>query len=493
LVVACALHAFVPSFAVRQRWKTKMKNRSRPRTPKGLRNDISALEQKLGPIVYRPLAALRRYENNPRKHPEKQLVKLTASIREFGFAVPVLIDENDTIIAGEARVEAANRAGMAEVPVVVAHHWSAAQVRAYRLTDNRLAELGTWDDDALAIELAAIIEFEESPIEILGWKTAEIDLILHSDVSEPNAESSDPADEQIAPSANPVSRQGDLWILGDHRLLCGSALDASNWERLLGDEVAAMVFADLLQAVLAAGRSCVDRNFNLAEGAIAAEEVNKGKFTASLSDVVAAMLPYCQDGAVLELCSDWIHLGKVLAAIEGNGLSLLDLCVWNKQNGRAEGLYQSSHEMVLIAKKGKAPHTDNVEKSNRTNVWDYVGIESLGGDGSKDLVDHPTVKPTALVADAILDVTHPGEIVLDACTGSGTTLLACERTKRRGYGIEIEPGYVDVAIRRWEAMTGEKAVLAETDQCFSAVALDRSTISHENDQRPDPSGAKFAV
>ncbi len=141
-------------------------------------NHIAMLEQRLGPIEYRPLTSLKRYENNPRKHPEKQLVKLAASIREYGFAVPVLVGEDGLIIAGEARVEAAGRAGLTEVPVIVASHWSAAQVRSYRLADNRLAELATWDSEALAIELAAIIEFDETPIEILGWETAEIDLMV---------------------------------------------------------------------------------------------------------------------------------------------------------------------------------------------------------------------------------------------------------------------------------------------------------------------------
>ena len=200
-----------------------MTNQHQNRKGPALSNKLAALEQRLGPIEYRPIASLKRFENNPRQHPEKQLVKLEASIREFSFTAPVLIDENDMIIAGEGRVEAGRRAGLTEVPVIVAHHWSAAQVRAYRLADNRLAELASWDKEALAIELAAIIEFDESPIEVLGWETAEIDLILDdAEVSDAGGSSTDPAMSSLRLRRTPSPAKGDLWQLGPHRLLCGS-------------------------------------------------------------------------------------------------------------------------------------------------------------------------------------------------------------------------------------------------------------------------------
>ncbi|NCP19188.1 MAG: ParB N-terminal domain-containing protein [Erythrobacter sp.] len=462
-----------------------MTSSSKKRAATGIRNDIAALEQKLGSIEYRPLGSLKRYENNPREHPEKQLVKLAASISEFGFAMPMLVDEQDVIIAGEARFEAARRAGLTEVPVIVAHHWSPAQVRAYRLADNRLAELGTWDSDALAIEFAALIEFDESPIEVLGWETAEIDIILEDELEAQEGNSVDPADEQIEPPAAPSSRPGDLWLLGEHRLLCGSSLDYSNWTKLLDGKTAAMAFTDPPYNVPVSGHVCGLGKVSHAEFAMASGEMSKAEFTAFLSEFIAALLPHCKDGAVLDLCMDWRHLGEMLAAIEGNKLSLLNLCAWNKNNGGMGSLYRSKHELVFIAKKGKAPHTNNVELGKhgryRTNVWDYAGINTFGKTRMKDLADHPTVKPTALVADAIRDVTDPGEIVLDAFMGSGTTILACERTRRRGYGIEIEPGYVDVAIRRWEAMTGEKAVLLETGQAYAEVAALRSDNPAENE------------
>ena len=441
-----------------------------------LTNRTDAFEHRFGPIEHRPVGSLTPYSNNPRKHPERQLVKLAASIAEFGLVMPVLIDEDGVIIAGEARVAAAKRLGLTEVPVIVAHQWSKAQVRAYRLADNKLAELATWDADALAIELAAIIEMDETPIEILGWETAEADLILEGNKKAKTSE--DEADEQLEVPADPVTRAGDLWQLGRHRLLCASSLEAASWTALLAGEMAAMAFTDPPYNVPVSGHVCGLGKVSHDEFAMASGEMSQGEFTAFLSGFLAVMLPHLEDGAVLDLCMDWRHMGELLAALDANALALLNLCVWNKTNGGMGSLYRSKHELVLIAKKGKAPHTNNVELGKhgryRTNVWDYAGVNTFSRNRMADLADHPTVKPVALVADAIRDVSLPGEIVLDAFMGSGTTILAAERTKRRAYGIEIAPGYIDVAIRRWETLTGERAVLACSGQTFAEIAEERA-------------------
>ncbi|MGB7371032.1 site-specific DNA-methyltransferase [Erythrobacter sp.] len=455
-----------------------------------LTNKLAALEQRLGPIEYRALSSLKKYENNPRKHPEKQLAKLACSIQEFGFAMPMLVDEGGTIIAGEARFEAARRVGLIEVPVIVAHHWSPAQVKAYRLADNRLAELGKWDDKLLALELEAIIEFDESPIEILGWETGEIDVLLdEADVVTGEGEG-DPADEPVAHPSAPVTRAGDLWKLGHHRLLCGSSLEAASWATLLCGETAAMAFTDPPYNVKVSGHTCGLGKASHDEFAMASGEMSKSELTTFLAGFTAVMLPYLKDGAVLDICMDHRHFGELLSAIEANELSLLNLCVWNKSTGGMGSLYRSKHELVFIAKKGEAPHTNNVELGKdgryRTNVWDYAGVNSLCRTRMEDLADHPTVKPVALVADAIRDVTHPGEIVLDAFMGSGTTALAAERTKRRAYGIEIVPGYIDVAIRRWMAMTGEEAVLASTGQSFDEIGSERAAEPPADDAASAP-------
>ncbi|MGX7925475.1 site-specific DNA-methyltransferase [Tsuneonella sp. HG094] len=441
-----------------------------------LSNRSDALEQRFGPIEYRAIDSLTTYKDNPRKHPEHQLVKLGASMNEFGFVMPALIDEDDVIIAGEARIAAAKRIGMAEVPVIIAHQWSKAQVRAYRLADNKLAELANWDAEVLAMEIAAIIEMDETPIEILGFETAEVDLLLDDNRKAETSE--DEADEQLDVPVNPVTRPGDLWMLGKHRLLCASSLETASWDELLAGEIAAMAFTDPPYNVPVSGHVCGLGKTSHAEFAMASGEMSSPEFIAFLTGFLKVMLPYLKDGAVLDLCMDWRHLAELQAALDANALALLNTCVWNKTNGGMGSLYRSKHELVLIAKKGKAPHTNNVELGKhgryRTNVWDYAGVNTFGRNRMADLADHPTVKPVALVADAIRDVSKPGEIVLDAFMGSGTTILAAERTKRRGFGVEIDPGYVDVAIRRWQNLTGQQAVLASTGQSFAEVAAERA-------------------
>jgi DNA modification methylase len=399
-----------------------------------------------------------------------------ASVRQFGVALPVLVDAVGVIIAGEAITEAARLLGLTHIPVIIARDWTPAQVRAFRLAANRLAELGTWDDELLAIELEGIIEIAEVPIEILGWETAEIDLLL-DDNGAGSGQSNDPADSQIAIPSASVSRSGDLWHLGEHRLLCGSTLEGANWQRLLGGQNAAMAFTDAPYNVSVNGHVCGLGRTQHAEFAMASGEMSRDEFLRFLTDAIGPMAGATRDGGLLYLCIDWRHLDEMLAAIAACGLSLINLCVWNKNNGGMGSLYRSKHELVLIAKKGTAPHTNNVELGRhgryRTNVWDYPGVNSFGKTRMDDLADHPTVKPVALVADAIRDVTKPGEIVLDGFMGSGTTILAAERTKRIACGIEIEPAYVDVAIRRWEKLTGRPAVLSDTGESFAELAASR--------------------
>lgn len=441
-------------------------------------NQLSAIERKLGPIKYVPAEHVLTYAKNPRKHPEKQVVKLMASIREFGVAMPILVDDDTIIIAGHAVFEAAKRLGIKQVPIIVADQWSKAQVRAYRLSANRLAELSQWDEDLLRFELAAVIEFDETPIDLLGWETAEIDLILEGGEIQ---EEADPADDIPEPSGPAISVSGDLWQLGKHRLLCGSSLEPLTWARLMDGEVAAMAFTDAPYNVPISGHvSGLGKNKH-AEFQMASGEMSIAEFTTFLTEAVARMSECLCDGAILDFCMDWRHLRESFAALDASNLSLINMCVYNKYNGGMGSLYRSKHELVLIAKKGKAQHTNNVELGKhgryRTNVWDYAGANSFGRNRDADLSDHPTVKPVALVADAIRDVSKIGDIVIDAFMGSGTTILAAERTKRIAYGIDIEPGYVDVAIRRWETLTGRQAILADTGETSAEVAFRRTTKS----------------
>jgi DNA modification methylase len=442
-----------------------------------LSNKLSALEQRLGLIEYRPPDRLTVYANNPRRHPEKQIIKLMASISEFGFMVPVLVDSDGVIMTGEARIEAARRLGMEVVPVIIADHLTKAQVKAYRLADNRIAELATWDEKVLAIEFAEILEMDELAIDVLGWETAQIDNILFGIPTETGVQS-DPADEIGKPPAMPVTEIGDLWQLGKHRLLCGSSLDEVAWKLLMRGKTAKMAFVDPPYNVPVSGHVCGLGKVQHAEFAMASGEMSRAEFTAFLAVFLKNLTANIGDGGIIDICIDWRHLGELLAAIEETGLSLINMCVWNKSNGGMGSLYRSKHELVLIAKKGSAPHINNVELGKhgryRTNVWDYAGINSFGVNRMTDLADHPTVKPLAMVADAIRDVTRPGDIVLDAFVGSGTTLLAAERTHRIGYAIEIDPGYVDVAVARWEKMSGKAAILDGTGERFADVAARRA-------------------
>lgn len=434
--------------------------------------------RKISSIEYWPIGRLHSYAQNPRGHPEKQLVKLMASITEFGIALPVLVDVHDTIIAGQAVTEAARRLGMTEIPVIVARDWTPAQVRAYRLADNRLAELATWDRDLLVLELESIIELGEVSIDLVGFETGEIDLLLEPvPPGGTGTVGSDPDDQQLATPVHPVARPGDLWLLGDHRVLCGSSLDPEEWKRLMEGREAAMVFTDSPFNVKVNGHVRGKGRTRHAEFAMASGEMSVPEFTKFLTDGIGAMAAVTREGGLLYLFMDWRHAEELQAAARACELSLINLCVWNKTNGGQGSLYRSKHELVFVVKKGTVPHTNNVQMGRhgryRTNVWDYAGVNAFGATRADDLADHPTVKPVALVADAIRDVTKPGEIVIDGFLGSGTTVLAAERTKRVAYGIEIEPAYVDVAIRRWEKRSGREAVLAETGDTFAQVRAAR--------------------
>jgi hypothetical protein len=431
---------------------------------------------KLGPISYRAPGDLRSYKRKLRKHSERQLVQLEASIREFGFVLPVLVDPTGEIVAGEARVEAARRTGMVEVPTLSIEHLSPAQIKAYRLADNRLAEHSSWDEELLAIELAEIIDLGEVGVELLGWETAQVDVLL--DGASDADRSSDPADVIPAPPADPVTRAGDLWCLGQHRLLCASSLEPANWERLMAGQTAAMAFTDAPYNVPIQGHVSGLGQVRHEEFAMASGEMSESEFTAFLTRFLTAMSAHLADGAVIHACMDHKHLFELQTAARAANLSALNLCVWNKTNGGMGSLYRSKHELVLVLKKGRAPHQNHVQLGKhgryRTNVWDYPGVNTFSKSRMQDLTDHPTVKPTALITDAIRDVSRTGDIVLDAFMGSGTTILAAERSKRVAYGIEIEPKYVDVAIRRWEAMAESHALLGGTGESLAEVRSRRA-------------------
>ncbi|HZH47683.1 MAG TPA: site-specific DNA-methyltransferase, partial [Roseococcus sp.] len=289
----------------------------------------------------------------------------------------------------------------------------------------------------------------------------------------------DPADIVTLPAPGPaVTQRGDLWVLGRHRLLCGDALDPEAYAQLMGADKAAMVFTDPPYNVPIAGHVCGAGAIQHREFAMATGEMDEQGFTAFLTTVLGHLARHSQDGAIHFVCMDWRHLGELLAAGRAVYSELKNLIVWNKTNAGMGTFYRSKHELVFAFKHGTAPHVNTFELGqhgrHRSNVWDYPGVNSFRPDRLEELRMHPTVKPVAMVADAIRDCSRRGEAVLDAFCGSGTTLVAAERAGRVGRALEIDPAYVDTAVRRWQALTGEAATHAETGLAFDAVAAERA-------------------
>lgn len=410
-------------------------------------------------ILQIPPQLLRPAPTNPRTHSPRQIRQIADSIRVFGFTNPVLVDAAGCIIAGHGRVEAAKLLGRDTVPTICLSHLGPAEIRAYIIADNRLAELAGWDHDLLAVEFAYLEALDlDFDLAVTGFEAPEIEIILEEAAATPRE---DPAD--LSPPPGPaIARPGDLWSLGQHRLLCADAREAVSYTRLLGGRKAGLIFTDPPYNVPIDGHVCGLGAVRHGEFAMASGEMTKAGFTAFLETVFRHLADHSADGSIHFACMDWRHLGEALAA--GNAVyeELKNLCVWVKDNGGMGSLYRSQHELVLVFKHGTGTHTNNVQLGrfgrNRTNVWTYPGVNGFRRGQAEERKMHPTVKPVALVADAIRDCLSRGDIVLDAFAGSGTTLIAAEKTGRMGYGLEIEPGYVDVAIRRWQALTGKSAV-----------------------------------
>ena len=430
-------------------------------------------------IIYRRGGELKPDPANPRRHSKKQVRQIADSIRVFGFNVPVLIDRHGNVIAGHGRLLAAEQLGWTEVPTLCLDHLTPAQARAFRIADNKLAENADWDDRLLAQQLKelSLIGLDFS-LALTGFEMAEIDLRILSldDTPEP---ADDPADALPAVSPGPaISRLGDAWLLGRHRVLCGNTLDPNAFAAVMGEEHAAMVFTDPPYNVPidghASGLGAIHhRPFPMASG-----EMDSAEFTAFLRDALRNLATFSGGGSLHYVCMDWRHVAELLAAGGDAYGELKNLCVWVKDNAGMGSLYRSQHELVFVFKHGRHGHRNNVQLGqfgrNRSNVWHYPGANSLSRSGAEGnlLALHPTVKPVAMVADAILDCSARGDIVLDGFLGSGTTVIAAERTGRRCCGIELDPAYVDTIVRRWQALTGGSARHAVSGRSFDDLARD---------------------
>lgn len=415
---------------------------------------------RIGRFQLADLADLRPSPNNARKHTKAQINALADSIDAFGFLAPILADRNGYILAGHARYEAAELRGLSSVPVVFVDHLTPAQARAYMLADNKLTDRSSWDQPKLAIELKELMDLAlDFDIKATGFEAPEIDFHIQS-----MEENVDDADDDFDVSPEPaVTKLGDLWILEGHKIYCGDALQSVSYVALMAAEKASAVFSDPPYNVPLAGFAGGNGKVRPREFPMATGEMSTSEFTAFLTTVVANLCHHSVLGALFYLCMDWRHMAEMQAAGASAALKLMNLCVWVKPNGGMGSLYRSRHELVFVFKHGSEPHQNNVQLGrfgrNRTNVWNYTGANAFARRGTDRGIElHPTVKPVLMVCDAILDCTGRDEIVLDPFLGSGTTLLAAERTGRRCLGIELDPLYVDVAIERWQKMTGRQAV-----------------------------------
>ncbi len=426
-------------------------------------------------VIRRPIDLLQPDPANARVHTKKQIRQIARSIQVYDFCVPLLIDADLRVIAGHGRLLAARQLGLPDVPTISLEHLTPVQAKAFSITDNRLTEIATWDDRLLGEQLRGLSELDLNfSLDVTGFEIGEIDLLI-----EGAAPQADPADEVPRPQPGPpVCRPGDLWQLGPHRIYCGNAIEEDAYRVLMGEDRAAAVFTDPPYNVPIDGHASGLGAIHHREFAMASGEMDTGAFTQFLAQACGLLAGFSRDGSLHYLCMDWRHLRELLDAAQPVYSEWKNLCVWAKDNAGMGSLYRSQHELVLVFKKGRGRHRNNVQLGkhgrDRSNLWSYPGARSLSrtSDEGNLLAMHPTVKPVRLVADALLDSTARGDIVLDGFLGSGTTLLAAERVGRVCRGLEIDPLYVDTAIRRWQAHTGEDAVNVGTGCSFDETAAD---------------------
>lgn len=427
-------------------------------------------------VILASVSKLRPNPRNARTHSKKQTRQIANSIARFGWTYPILVDERNVVIAGHGRLKAAEQLGLHQVPVIVMSGLSEAEKRALALADNKISENAGWDRATLVAELgelAVLLPECDLNLEITGFEAPEIDSLLGDLVDRED----DPVDELPVLAERPVTSRGELWHLGAHRLLCGDATNATDVGRLMGGTRAAMVFTDPpynVRVSAVQGRGKIrHREFLSASG-----EMTRQDYISFLASSLGLAVKHSVQGSIHYVCMDWRHLRELIEAGDRVYTELKNLVVWAKTNAGQGAFYRSQHELIFVFKSGDASHTNNFELGQhgrrRSNVWSYAGANAFRAGRLEDLAAHPTVKPVALVADALRDCSRRGDIILDLFMGSGTTILAAERVGRLAYGLELDPLYVDVAVRRWQAFTKRDATLAGSDETFDELAKARA-------------------
>jgi hypothetical protein len=424
-----------------------------------------------------------------KKHSKKQIEQIAASIRQFGIVSPLLVDSDQRLIAGEAVLAAAKLVGLDLVPVTRKDDLTEPEKRALALTLNRLSELSSWDEEALKLEFNYFLTIEPSldfDLAITGFETADQDRILSLPAADPDG--ADDIPEIPEGTDKPVSSLNDLWHLGDHRFLHGDARNEPSYVRLMGGELAQLVACDPPYNVPIQGH--VSGRASAREFPMASGEMSPAEFTDFLTTAFKLQAKYSIDGSAHFQFMDWRHMREMLDAGHAAYDELINLCVWVKDNAGMGSLWRSQHELIFVWKKGKGSHRNNVELGKhgrwRSNVWRYPGVNGFKRGRAKELGYHATPKSVSMIVDAIKDCSDRGGVVLDTFIGSGTTLIAAERTGRRCFGMDLDGVNVDIAIKRWQEFTGKEAVHADTNLTFAQMADRRASEQSEPDAGDDP-------
>lgn len=437
-------------------------------------------------ITYLAATSLKPHPQNPRVHTEKQVSQIAKSIEAFGFNVPIMVDDQHNVVAGHGRLLAARKLGRSSVPVIKLTHLTDSQYRAFLIADNRLTENFSWDERLLGEQLKVLSELElDFDLEVTGFEIAEIDVLIEGLETIHGA---DPDDRLPEIESSAVSDFGDLWQLGKHKVLCGNSLIAESYDRLMDGAKADLVITDPPYNVAIDGHATGLGKTRHREFAMACGEMSSGEFTDFLRKAMSLSKQSSQAGSLAYYFMDWRHMTQILGAGSSVYGELMNVCVWAKSNGGMGSFYRSAHELIFLFKNGGASHRNNIQLGKfgryRTNVWNYPSANAFprsGPDGDL-LAQHPTPKPVALIADAIKDSTARAAVVLDPFLGSGTAVIAAERSGRVCYGLELDPLYVDTIIRRWQRRTKRDAIHIESGESFAtreAAQLNEHTSSSE--------------
>ena len=434
--------------------------------PEILRHYVEAAtgKLKLNNLSMVDVKSLKSSEKKSQKHSKKQLAKIKQAIKKVGYTAPVIIKEDGEIIAGELRLLAAQELKLEKIPAITLDNLTEKEADAIRIMDNRIAQDSVWDFQILNKELTKLFEYDFK-FEDFGFDTIEYDQIfIETDLNEKQVHNSEKESATWLEANIPkVVKEQDLWRLGDHFILCGDSLNEKSYQALMQDELAQIILCDPPYNCKINGHVCGLGKIKHEEFKMASGEMTNAEFAQFIAKFMQNLIKFSQKGSLHYLFMDWKGINTLLTEGLKQYNELINLAVWNKKVGGMGAFYRSQHELIAILKNGKEKHQNHIQLGKngryRTNVWDYSGIRATSGADVELLNLHPTVKPIAMLHDVLLDASSKNDIVLDCFGGSGSTLLAAERCKRRARLIEINPRYVDVTIWRWEKETGKKAKL----------------------------------